>query len=64
MARLPRASFAMMLALLPMVGTVIGAVVASQLPTCQDLVGIALVIAGVALYQVPADGVAHSKAAA
>jgi inner membrane transporter RhtA len=52
MARLPRASFALMLALLPMLGTVIGAVVLRQLPTGQDLVGIAMVIAGVALHQV------------
>ena len=51
MARLPRASFALMLALLPMLGTVIGAIVLGQLPTVQDLVGITLVVAGVALHQ-------------
>jgi inner membrane transporter RhtA len=55
MARLPRASFALLLALLPMFGTVIGAFVLRQLPTSQDLAGIALVAAGVALHQVPAD---------
>ena len=55
MARLPRASFALMLALLPMLGTVIGAIVLDQLPTAQDLVGITLVVAGVALHQLPAD---------
>jgi inner membrane transporter RhtA len=54
MARLPRASFALLLALLPMFGTIIGAVVLGQLPTGQDLAGIALVAAGVALHQVPA----------
>jgi inner membrane transporter RhtA len=54
MARLPRASFALMLALLPMFATVIGAVVLHQVPTVQDLLGIGLVIAGVALHQVPA----------
>jgi inner membrane transporter RhtA len=53
MARLPRASFALMLALLPMFATLIGAIVLRQLPTAQDLLGIALVIAGVALHQVP-----------
>jgi len=53
MARLPRATFALMLALLPMLGTIIGAVVLRQLPTSQDLLGIALVVAGVALHQVP-----------
>jgi inner membrane transporter RhtA len=54
MARLPRASFALMLALLPMLGTIIGAVVLRQLPTAQDLLGIALVVVGVAWHQVPA----------
>jgi inner membrane transporter RhtA len=55
MARLPRATFSLMLALLPMMGTIIGAIVLRQLPTGQDLLGIALVVAGVALHQVPAD---------
>jgi inner membrane transporter RhtA len=54
MARLPRATFALMLALLPMFATIIGAIVLRQLPTGQDLLGIALVVAGVALHQVPA----------
>jgi inner membrane transporter RhtA len=48
-----------MLALLPMVGTIIGAIVLRQLPTGQDLLGIALVVAGVALHQVPADAELH-----
>ena len=51
MARLPRASFALMLALLPVFATVIGAVVLRQLPTPADLAGIALVVAGVAVHQ-------------
>ena len=51
MARLPRATFALLLALLPMLGTIIGAIVLRQLPTGQDLLGIALVVAGVALHQ-------------
>ena len=51
MARLPRASFALMLALLPVFATIIGAVVLRQLPTPADLAGIALVVAGVALHQ-------------
>jgi inner membrane transporter RhtA len=54
MARLPRSSFALMLALLPMFATIIGAVVLRQVPTAQDLIGIAFVIGGVALHQVPA----------
>jgi inner membrane transporter RhtA len=51
MARLPRATFALMLALLPMFATIIGAVVLRQIPTGQDLIGVALVIAGVALHE-------------
>jgi inner membrane transporter RhtA len=50
MARMPRATFALMLALLPMFATVIGAIALRQVPTLQDLAGISLVIAGVALH--------------
>src|SRR6266700_4239207 len=50
MARLPRATFALMLALLPAFATLIGAVVLGQVPTAADLAGIALVVAGVALH--------------
>ena len=52
MARLPRASFALMLALLPMFATLIGAIVLRQIPTLQEVVGVTLVMAGVALHQV------------
>ena len=55
MARLPRATFALMLSLLPMFATLIGAFVLRQIPTPQDLAGIALVIAGVALHQTEAE---------
>ena len=51
MARLPRATFSLMLALLPVFATVIGAVVLGQLPTVQDVAGIILVVLGVALHQ-------------
>jgi inner membrane transporter RhtA len=51
MARLPRATFCLMLALLPVVATVIGAIMLRQLPTVQDAAGITLVVAGVALHQ-------------
>ncbi|MGH9170692.1 MAG: EamA family transporter [Acidimicrobiales bacterium] len=53
MARLPRATFALMLALLPACATVIGAVVLHQVPTWEDLAGITLVIAGLLVHQVP-----------
>jgi inner membrane transporter RhtA len=51
MARLRRATFALMLSILPATATIIGAVVLAQLPTPQDLAGVALVIAGVAIHQ-------------
>ena len=50
MARLPRATFSLMLALLPAFATIIGAVVLRQLPTVQDVAGITLVVLGVALH--------------
>jgi inner membrane transporter RhtA len=51
MARLPRATFALMLALLPVFATIIGAVVLAQIPTPQDLAGITVVVVGVAVHQ-------------
>ncbi len=51
MARLSRATFALMLALLPATATVIGLVVLGQVPTPLDLLGIGLVVAGVALHK-------------
>ena len=51
MARLPRATFSLMLALLPVFATIIGAVVLSQVPTVQDAAGIMLVVLGVAIHQ-------------
>ncbi len=51
MSRLPRASFALMLSLLPATATVIGAIVLAQIPSLRDLLGIALVIAGVAIHK-------------
>jgi inner membrane transporter RhtA len=50
MARLSRATFSLMLALLPVFATAIGAVVLRQLPTGQDVAGIALVVLGVAIH--------------
>lgn len=51
MARLPRASFALMLALLPATATIIGAVVLAQIPGPKDIAGILLVMAGIALHR-------------
>ena len=54
MARLPRETFALMLALLPVFAVVIGVIVLRQLPTVGELLGIAVVVAGVALHEAPA----------
>ena len=51
MARLPRASFALLLTLLPASATLIGALVLAQIPSVRDLAGIALVMGGVALHR-------------
>jgi inner membrane transporter RhtA len=51
MARLPRATYALFVALLPATATVVGVLVLRQLPTAVDLAGIALVMSGVALHR-------------
>jgi inner membrane transporter RhtA len=53
MARLQRATFALLLALLPAIATVIGALVLAQIPTPAELLGVTLVIAGVAIHREP-----------
>ncbi|MFL5704639.1 MAG: EamA family transporter [Ktedonobacteraceae bacterium] len=51
MARLPQATFALLLSLLPASATVIGVVVLRQIPTVIEIAGILLVAGGVALHQ-------------
>jgi inner membrane transporter RhtA len=51
MARLPRATYALFVALLPATATVIGVIVLRQLPSLTDLSGIALVMLGIALHR-------------
>jgi len=63
MARLPRATFSLMLALLPATATVIGLIVLGQVPTARDLAGIALVIVGVALHRAPPNAGKNPPAA-
>jgi inner membrane transporter RhtA len=55
MARLPRATYALMVALLPAVATVIGIVVLTQIPAWAEVAGIGLVIAGVAAHRQPVE---------
>jgi inner membrane transporter RhtA len=51
MARLPQATFALLLSLLPASATVIGVVVLRQIPGILEIIGILLVACGVALHQ-------------
>lgn len=48
LARLSRATFALMLALLPAFASVIGVIVLRQIPTAIEVAGVALIIGGVA----------------
>lgn len=51
MSRLPRASFALLLALLPATATVIGVLVLRQIPSAVDVVGVLLIMVGVAVHK-------------
>jgi inner membrane transporter RhtA len=53
MARLPRATFALLLSLLPASAAIIGMVVLRQIPTIVEVAGILLVAGGVAIHQEP-----------
>jgi inner membrane transporter RhtA len=53
MARLPRATYALLVSLLPATAAVIGVVVLSQVPSLAETAGVMLVIAGVALHRAP-----------
>src|SRR5215218_7964641 len=51
MARLPRATYALLVSLLPATATVIGIVVLSQIPSPVEVLGVALVVGGVAVHR-------------
>jgi inner membrane transporter RhtA len=51
MRRLARATYALMVSLLPATATVIGVVVLAQVPSWNELLGVALVIVGVAVHR-------------
>jgi inner membrane transporter RhtA len=51
MARLPRATYALMVSLLPATATVVGLIVLTQVPSVRDLTGLGFVIVGVALHR-------------
>jgi inner membrane transporter RhtA len=56
MARLPRATYALMVALLPATAAVIGLVVLGQVPGVTEVAGVALVVGAVGLHREPAAG--------
>jgi inner membrane transporter RhtA len=53
LARLARATYALMVSLLPATATVIGIAVLGQVPSAVEVAGVALVAAGVALHREP-----------
>ena len=53
MSRLSRAGYALLVSLLPATATVIGIVVLGQLPSAQEIAGVALVVVGVAVHREP-----------
>jgi inner membrane transporter RhtA len=60
MARLPRATYATMVALLPAFATIIGIVVLTQIPSWTEVAGVALVVGGVAVHR-PRDAAGGSR---
>jgi inner membrane transporter RhtA len=55
MRRLPRATYALMVSLLPATATVIGIAVLTQIPSLVEVAGVAFVIAGVAIHREPPE---------
>ena len=51
LARLARATYALMVSLLPALATAIGVLVLTQIPSPAELAGVGLVIAGVAVHR-------------
>ena len=51
LARLARATYALMVSLLPATATIIGIAVLAQVPSVREVVGVALVIIGVAIHR-------------
>jgi inner membrane transporter RhtA len=57
MARLSRATYSLMVSLLPATATVIGIVVLTQVPSLIEVIGVGLVVAAVAVHRGPSDDV-------
>ena len=56
MARLSRATYSLMVSLLPATATVIGVVVLAQVPSAVEVFGVALVVLAVAVHREPSGG--------
>jgi inner membrane transporter RhtA len=63
LARLARATYSLLVSVLPATATVIGIVVLAQVPGLTETAGVALVVAGVALHRAPPARDAHALAA-
>jgi inner membrane transporter RhtA len=63
MRRLPRATYALMVSLLPATATVVGIVVLVQVPSPVEVLGVGLVVAGVAVHRDPEVAAADPRAA-
>jgi inner membrane transporter RhtA len=61
MARLPRATYALLVSLLPATATAVGIVVLGQIPTAVEVGGVGLVIAGVALHREPSTALGERR---
>src|SRR5260370_28933478 len=61
MARLPRPTFALLLALLPACATAIGVLLLRQIPPLPAALGVALIVAGVAIHQEPLPPASHTR---
>jgi inner membrane transporter RhtA len=64
MKQLARSSYALMVSLLPATATVIGIVVLAQIPSWVEVLGVALVVAGVAVHRDPAEAEPEPDASA
>jgi inner membrane transporter RhtA len=64
MKQLARSTYALMVSLLPATATVIGIVVLAQIPSWVEVLGVALVVAGVAVHRDPAEAEPEPDASA
>jgi len=64
MKQLARSTYALMVSLLPATATVIGIVVLAQIPSWLEVLGVALVVAGVAVHRDPAEAEPEPDASA